>query len=64
MEKFTGGGYDLLITPLNEEGNRTSNDPDTENVPSNIDPADPLGIAHGLDRGGRSAKNGKVRRSE
>ena len=63
-EKFTGGGYDLMITPLNEEGNRTHNDPDTENVPSSVDPPDPLGIAHGLDRGGKTAKNGKVSRRD
>jgi hypothetical protein len=63
-DKFKGGGYSELITPLNEEGNRTSNDPDTANVPSDINPPDPMGIAHGLDRGGKTAKGGKVRRSE
>lgn len=46
-EKMKGNGFDLLITPLNEEGNRTGNDPDTKNVPSDIDPPDPLGITHG-----------------
>jgi len=46
-EKLKGGGFDLLITPINEEGNRTGNDPDTHNVPSAIDPPDPLGITHG-----------------
>lgn len=61
-EKFQGKGFDLLLTPLNEEGNRTSNDPDTGNVPSAIDPPDPLGIAHGLDKGGKTAKDGKVSR--
>jgi len=47
-EKLKNGGYDLLITPLNEEGNRTGNDPDTANVPSAIDPPDPLGLTHGI----------------
>ena len=47
-EKMGGGGYDELITPLNEEGNRTGNDPDTHNVPSSVDPPDPLGITHGV----------------
>jgi hypothetical protein len=50
-EKLKGGGYDLLITPLNEEGNRTGNDPDTSNVPSAVDPPDPLGITHGVFKG-------------
>jgi hypothetical protein len=45
---FTGGGYSELITPINEEGNRTGNDPDTHNVPSAIDPPDPMGFTHGL----------------
>lgn len=56
-DKLKGGGFDLLITPLNEEGNRTGNDPDTSNVPSDIDPADPLGITHGNFKGG-SRKGG------
>ena len=47
-EKLKGGGFDELITPINEEGNRTGNDPDTANVPSAIDPPDPMGLAHGL----------------
>ena len=47
-DKMTGDGYDLLITPLNEEGNRTGNDPDTHNVPSAVDPPDPLGLTHGI----------------
>ena len=51
-EKLKGGGFDKLITPLNEEGNRTSNDPDTHNVPSEFNPPDPMGLAHGLLSGG------------
>lgn len=51
-DKMTGGGFDELITPLNEEGNRTKNDPDTHNVPSNIDVPDPLGITHGQFKNG------------
>jgi hypothetical protein len=51
-EKLKGGGYDELITPLNEEGNRTANDPATANVPSAIDPPDPTGFTHGLFKGG------------
>lgn len=51
-EKLKGGGFDLLITPLNEEGNRTGNDPDTSNVPSDINPPDPLGLTHGNFSGG------------
>ena len=51
-EKLKGGGYDELITPLNEEGNRTGNDPDTHNVPSDIQPPDPSGLTHGLMSGG------------
>lgn len=51
-EKMKGGGFDLLITPINEEGNRTGNDPDTSNVPSAIDPPDPLGLTHGNFNGG------------
>jgi hypothetical protein len=55
-DKMGGGGYDELITPLNEEGNRTKNDPDTHNVPSTNEPADPLGITHGnFSKGGRKA---------
>lgn len=50
-DKMTGGGFDLLITPINEEGNRTGNDPDTHNVPSAVDPPDPLGITHGIFKG-------------
>ncbi len=60
-EKFTSGGFDLIMTPLVEEGNRTKNDPDTANSPT-IDPPDPMGLAHGNDRGGKTAKDGKVRR--
>lgn len=53
-DKMGSGGFDELITPLNEEGNRTANDPDTHNVPSNIDVPDPLGITHGnFKSGGR-----------
>jgi hypothetical protein len=55
-EKLKGGGYDLLLTPLNEEGNRTGNDPDTANVPSAVDPPDPLGLTHGIFKG--SGRNG------
>jgi hypothetical protein len=51
-DKMKGGGFDELITPLNEEGNRTSNDPSTANVPSEGMPADPLGITHGIFKGG------------
>lgn len=47
-DRMTGGGFEELITPLNEEGNRTKNDPDTHNVPSHLDPPDPLGITHGI----------------
>jgi hypothetical protein len=50
-EKLKGGGYDELITPLNEEGNRTGNDPATANVPSAIDPPDPMGFTHGIFKG-------------
>ena len=50
-EKFKGGGFDELITQLNEEGNRTKNDPDTGNVPSDIDPPDPMGLTHGNFKG-------------
>jgi hypothetical protein len=53
-DKMSGDGYDELITPINEEGNRTGNDPDTHNVPSAINPPDPLGLTHGIfsDKGG------------
>jgi hypothetical protein len=51
-EKLKKGGYDELITPINEEGNRTSNDPETANVPSEVNPPDPLGITHGIFKGG------------
>lgn len=51
-EKLKGGGFDKLITPLNEEGNRTGNDPDTSNVPSEFNPPDPLGLTHGNFSGG------------
>ena len=47
-DKMKGGGFEDLITPLNEEGNRTKNDPDTHNVPSDINPPDPLGLTHGI----------------
>lgn len=57
-EKFSSKKYDVLITPLDEEGNRTKNDPDTANAPTEIDPPDPMGLMHGLDRGG-SARGGK-----
>lgn len=50
-EKLKGGGYTELITPINEEGNRTGNDPDTHNVPSELDPPDPMGHMHGLGAG-------------
>jgi len=46
--KLKSGGFTELITPLNEEGNRTGNDPDTHNVLSDFDVPDPLGITHGL----------------
>jgi hypothetical protein len=51
-DKFKGGGYDELLTPINEEGNRTNNDPSTANSPT-IDPPDPLGLTHGIFKGGR-----------
>lgn len=47
-EKLKGGGFDELITPINEEGNRTGNDPDTANVPSEFAPPDPMGFTHGI----------------
>ena len=47
-EKMKPGGYDELITPINEEGNRSKNDPNTHNVPSEVDPPDPLGLTHGI----------------
>jgi hypothetical protein len=55
---FAGGGYSELITPINEEGNRTGNDPDTHNVPSNLDPPDPLGLTHGIF--GKSGRKGSA----
>lgn len=63
-DKFTSAKYDLLLTPLDEEGNRTSNDPSTANAPVEIDPPDPMGLMHGLGAGGRTAKGGKVSRKE
>ena len=62
-EKFTSKKYDLLITPIDEEGNRTKNDPDTANPPTVIDPPDPMGLMHGLGsgnggRGGKSPSRG------
>ena len=51
-DKFKSGGFPELITPLNEEGNRTSNDPDTANVPSDVAPPDPMGLTHGNFTGG------------
>jgi hypothetical protein len=51
-EKMSKGGFDELLTPLNEEGNRTGNDPETANVPSTSEPPDPLGITHGNFKGG------------
>jgi hypothetical protein len=50
-EKFIKNGYDELLTPINEEGNRTSNDPDTANSPT-MDPPDPMGLTHGNFKGG------------
>ena len=50
-DKLKGGGYDELITPINEEGNRTNNDPSTANVPSAIEPPDPMGLTHGIFKG-------------
>jgi hypothetical protein len=50
-DKMKKGGFDELITPINEEGNRTSNDPETANVPSAIDPPDPMGLTHGIFKG-------------
>lgn len=55
-EKMIPNGYDELLTPINEEGNRTKNDPDTHNVPSNIDPPDPLGLTNG--NFGKSGRKG------
>jgi hypothetical protein len=58
-ERMKGGGYDELITPINEEGNRTKNDPDTKNVPSDAtDPPDPLGLTHGIF--GKSGRRGSA----
>lgn len=51
-DKFKSGGFPELITPLNEEGNRTSNDPATGNVPSDVAPPDPMGLTHGQFTGG------------
>lgn len=48
LGKLESGGFSELITPINEEGNRTGNDPDTENVPSAFDPPDPMGLTHGI----------------
>jgi hypothetical protein len=58
-EKFSGKKFDLMITPMDEEGNRTKNDPDTANSPTEIDPPDPMGLMHGLDSSskGRGGKN-------
>lgn len=56
-DKLKGGGYDELITPINEEGNRTKNDPDTHNVPSEVNPPDPLGLTHGNFTGGGRSGN-------
>lgn len=64
MEKFTSGKYDQLITPMDEEGNRTKNDPDTANAPTTIDPPDPMGLLHGLGSGNRLAKDGKPKREK
>ena len=61
-DKFNAGKYDLLLTPVDEEGNHTKNDPDTANPPQSIDPPDPMGHMHGLDKGNRLAKDGKARR--
>jgi hypothetical protein len=57
-DKFSGKKYDLMITPIDEEGSRTKNDPDTANPPVEIDPPDPMDLAHGLDRG-NSSRGGK-----
>lgn len=57
-DKMKPGGFDELITPLNEEGNRSPNDPNTHNVPSDIDPPDPLGLTHGIFTGGGRKKEG------
>ena len=57
-DKMTDKKYDLLLTPIDEEGNRTKNDPSTANPPTEIDPPDPLGIAHGLDSGGGPVPRG------
>jgi len=51
-DKFKGGGFPEMITPLNEEGNRTSNDPSTANVPTDVAPPDPMGLTHGVFSGG------------
>lgn len=61
-EKFRKGNYPDIITPLDEEGNRTKNDPPTGNPDFGVDIPDPLGIAHGLDKGGKKAKGGKTRK--
>jgi hypothetical protein len=57
-KEFSGGGFDELITPINEEGSRTKNDPDTKNVPSEFDPPDPMGFTNG--NFGKTGRNGSA----
>ncbi len=59
-DKMTGGGYDELITPLNEEGNRTKNDPDTHNVPSALNVPDPQDLTHGIFSSKGGARKGEA----
>jgi hypothetical protein len=61
-DKFSSDKYDLMLTPIDEKGNMTKNDPSVANPPTEIDPPDPTGLMHGLDKGGSTAKDGKVRR--
>lgn len=49
-DKFSKDRYDLLLTPIDESGNQTKNDPTVANPPTEIDPPDPMGLMHGLDR--------------
>jgi hypothetical protein len=59
-EKFSGGKYTEMITPMDEEGNRTKNDPDTANAVPDFSVPDPTGLMHGIDKGGKTAKGGRT----
>ena len=59
-DKMGKGNYPDMLTPLDEEGNRTSNDPPTMNPSMGTDAPDPLGITHGIFKGGKAAKGGKT----